>query len=384
MGQKKCTVPWSIDLEIDNDLPGVKKKKSGRGYDIDCPFCGKKRKFHVDPVKGLARCNYCDEGFNSITLRAKLRGITNKQAYRELKSIYRGIPVNKKEVYKPKEMSVEKVPAKSEMLNRVYTSLLQELTLSERHLNDLKKRGLSEEDIQRIGYKTMPVIGKRMLGKKIYFLNNLSQLPENVGIPGFYDLQEGGKMVIRKNSIMCPIRELNGKICGFQLRNNNLSKNASKEQKEGFVKYTSFSSSEKKTGCSTSGANNIHFAGDWSKIPETVNLTEGVIKADVAACLSKKPFMGLTGVNNVSQLAKWLKYLKSHGTSKVNICVDMDYREKKEVAKALNKIKEIILSAGMTYQLIEWPTQIDGYPEELKGIDDFLLAKKTLKGDFEV
>ena len=50
----------------------------------------------------------------------------------------------------------------------------------------------------------------------------------------------------------------------------------------------------------------------------------------------------------------------------------MDYREKKEVASALESIKEIIDRAGLTYTIVNWP-------EKYKGIDDFLLARRSLK-----
>ena len=47
----------------------------------------------------------------------------------------------------------------------------------------------------------------------------------------------------------------------------------------------------------------------------------------------------------------------------------MDYREKKEVKKALDDFKKKVKDAGLEYKMFEWPV-------EYKGLDDFLLARK--------
>ena len=113
-----------------------------------------------------------------------------------------------------------------------------------------------------------------------------------------------------------------------------------------YKKYSWYSSSEKDTGCGVSGCENIHFAGDWSTIPKACCITEGILKSDIAAYLSGKPFIGLVGVNNVGQLVKVLTYLAERGLESVYIYVDMDYRDKREVQKALDNIKKKINQSG--------------------------------------
>ena len=104
-----------------------------------------------------------------------------------------------------------------------------------------------------------------------------------------------------------------------------------------------------------------------------INLTEGALKADVASALSGKPFMGITGVNNISQLGSELSYLHGYGARKVNVSLDMDYREKTEVKKAMEKIIEIIKKEGYEYHVVTWD-------ETYKGVDDYLLARVKARG----
>jgi len=52
---------------------------------------------------------------------------------------------------------------------------------------------------------------------------------------------------------------------------------------------------------------------------------------------------------------------------KVVIAVDMDYRDKPQVANALENIKEIISGVGLDYETFNWDPKY-------KGIDDYFLA----------
>ena len=65
-----------------------------------------------------------------------------------------------------------------------------------------------------------------------------------------------------------------------------------------------------------------------------------------------------------------LQKLKDWGTGLKNvvIAVDMDYREKPQVAAAMRKIEKIISDVGLQYTVFKWDPQY-------KGIDDYYLAK---------
>ena len=189
-------------------------------------------------------------------------------------------------------------------------------------------------------------------------------------IPGMYRVNDSIRIVRRSNKSISgyfvPVKDCYGRISGMQIRYDNLPENATEKQIENYHKYAWYSSSEKETGCPVTGIENVHhtFTVDGAA-PKTVYLTEGCLKADIASAISGKPFIALIGVNNVSQLPQELKYLKENGTQLIKVAVDMDYRDKPNVAKALANIMQIIGEAGLESVLLTWPS-------EYKGIDDFL------------
>ena len=110
------------------------------------------------------------------------------------------------------------------------------------------------------------------------------------------------------------------------------------------------------------------------KTPESLILTEGVLKADITSRLAGRikdkdpvPVLGLVGVYNTENLAFELTKLKEHGMKHVVIAVDMDYLEKPQVASAMQNIHEIVEGVGLTCEDFRWK-------KEYKGIDDYLLA----------
>ena len=162
----------------------------------------------------------------------------------------------------------------------------------------------------------------------------------------------------------------------FELRSNDLPKNASERAKEKFTRYKRFSSSEEKYGVSTSGGDSIHHAGfdfESETTPKVVTLTEGALKATVASILAgNKPFIALLGVKNQSQLPDECRWLKEHGTERINIAFDMDYKTNEVVKQALNDAIQTILAAGLTVNHQPWPP-------EYKGVDDYLAARRAYK-----
>ena len=60
-----------------------------REVEASCPFCGDhgKGKYHLslNTVTDQFRCNLCGARGNSVTLYAQLNGVSNKQAFQELR-----------------------------------------------------------------------------------------------------------------------------------------------------------------------------------------------------------------------------------------------------------------------------------------------------------
>ena len=364
---KEFTLPFGIDFVIKQDLanrPDFQSWKApGNSYDITCPFCNTKRKMNINTSKNVAKCNKCGcgSGYNTITLHAALTGLDNKESYKDLMNRWNGLGSDVKVQYQNSSTAqpAGNEPAAIEIRDKVYRRLLSKLTLSEKHHEDLLRRGLNEDQITSGMYKTVPAIGLHSLAyEAVYDSGAIKDLSTHKywGIPGFVDIKDPNKISLRgrKNGYFVPVLNKDGLISGMQIRYDNLPENASDKEKELYKKYSWYSSSEKDSGCGVTGCENIHFAGDWKSNVETINLTEGVLKADIASALSGKPFLGLVGVNNIRQLKETLEKMMSLGTSNVNLYVDMDYRYKKEVAQALISIRREINSAGHhNYLVIE-------------------------------
>ena len=386
--------PFGIEFVIGLDMPEKRKYRSVRSSqaDYDCPFCNKQRKFHADLQKGVFRCNACNENGGITKLHMRLCNFPDtRTAAADLYRKWTRLTEDERKAVIERKEAVSTAPDISSattisVRDKVYRSLLSLLSLSDDHRKDLLKRGLSEDEIEKRLYRTVPAIGFETFAEKSLAmsgtfnqksaedsLNLWRQIFMQKGsvIPGYYSYDNKIRLVKRKSGYYVPVIDRNGLISGLQIRYDNLSENASEKQRESYHKYCWFSSSEKDTGCSVTGIQQIHYTGfpEGEKIPKEVYLTEGALKADIASYLSGEPFIALIGVNNVSQLALNLQCLKEHGTSRINVCVDMDYREKSEVQNALNTILDIIQKSGLACTVLTWD-------ESFKGIDDFLLAKK--------
>ena len=361
--KKEFVLPFGIDFVVQQDLGSIEGFKTWRAnnssYDINCPFCGGKRKMNINTAKDLARCNKCGggNGYNRITLHAALTGLNNKEAYKDLMQRWNGLGSDVQVKFQNNSSTYTQAgnePADIYVRDMVYRKLLSKLSLSDRHREDLIKRGLNGEQIIEGMYKTVPVVGLHTLAYEAVFETDAwKELEKHKywGIPGFVDVKDRQKISLRgrKNGYFVPVKNRDGLISGMQIRYDNLPDTASDKEKEAYKKYSWYSSSEKDTGCGVTGCENIHYAGDWKNLSgDSVNLTEGVLKSDIASALSGKPFMGLVGVNNIRQLGDNLFKLQYfYKISNVILYIDMDYKDKPEVAAALLSIKRTINSVGV-------------------------------------
>lgn len=393
---------FPIDWVIDQDLTDVKKFKTYTGYTINCPFCGnKKHKFDVNVAKNRARCNACGKGVNSLQLHALLCGIDTKTAYRDLWDRYKGLPSDKKVQLESAAINYKEEEVTPLWLrNVVYRAFLDQLSLSDDHRENLRRRGLSDKAIDAIGYKDAPeeeidlhdVIWKLCSTNKEvekYFRKH------DVRISGLYDLKTAApKAVARKSGILCPIIIKNphrsddyvdgnqwdeeNLISGFQIRY---------DDAPGTKRYVYYTSLEQETGCGFTGYESIHFRLPDSffdletklferPVLKRVVLTEGCLKADVASYLSEDmPFIAVLGVSNQRLLESACKLLKrKYSTEEIILAFDQDYEDNKNVEGALLEAKKKIVSAGLDFSECHWHKE---YKENgIKGIDDLLLFKK--------
>lgn len=346
------------------------RRPSPQGVYVDCPICNDKRgKMHVNSQNDTWRCNYCDESGGMLSLYAKLHNISTRDAYREIRdAMLNGVCLSDYAVKYPDKPKVETVPdtpmADITVRHKTYTAFLSMLTLSKEHRKHLQTvRGLPDEQIEKLGYKsTPPFYMCRALANRL--LQNGCQLE---GVPGFY--QKDGQWTIASSTltagILIPARTREGYISGFQIRLDVPLKNDDDPPEKQGAKYIWFSSAGKPKG--TSSGSPAHFVGD----PDAgvVYITEGLLKSDIAHYLMNRSFAATAGVNNMAQLELLLKQLAENGTHTLIETEDMDKYRNEASSKGALKVYQLAKKYGMVCRGLNWNPNY-------KGVDDWQLALK--------
>ncbi|MFR0798006.1 MAG: hypothetical protein ACLSHJ_04220 [Oscillospiraceae bacterium] len=150
--------------------------------EASCPFCGDrgvgKHHLSLNTDTDQYRCNLCGAHGNSVSLYARLKGMSNKEAYLELVEETKVYPMPQT----PPPQTQERQPAALQQRHAAYSDMLDHLTLLDRHGENLLERGLSEERIRENGYKSMPETerGRRLIADLLRSCGH-----ELSGLPGF-------------------------------------------------------------------------------------------------------------------------------------------------------------------------------------------------------
>ena len=373
------------------------RHKNSSSMDVNCPFCGEtKGKMNVNPQKNVFRCNRCDASGGMLELYGRLHGVSSAEANRQIrealgKGEYRADyqVVHKEE---PEEIFNAEL-ADADVIDRTYQEMLSLLTLNDKHQEDLKKRGLTEEQIKIQRYRSVPLFGIKNMVQKL-----LESGQTVKGVPGFYEDQDG-KWTINftsKNSgILIPIRSMEGKIQGFQIRLDQVMEGR---------KYIWLSSVKFQNGVSSGSP--VHVIGNLDA--EQIYLTEGALKGTIAHYLSEDTFICVAGVNQYRNLKPVLEMLKSRKLQHLYEAYDMDKKmkvycdgdsekckacqrkpatfycphkmQKRQILQnACRKVYEICSGLSISMSRMVW--DMDSYGEwngQIKGIDDYYyVLKKT-------
>lgn len=354
------------------------RRKSQDGVYTDCPFCGDKRgKMKINYEMNVWRCNYCNVGGGMLKLYAMAHNITTSEANREIcDTIINGDCFNNwspsTPIIKPEHKKVQKTPlADIPTIHKTLTGLLGMLKLSEQHREHLRvKRGLTDEEIDRLGYKSTP---------KFYMCKPLtdrliSQGYTVEGVPGFY-VKDGHWTVNFStilSGILLPVKGVDGLIRGCQIRLDVPLKNDDDPTEKLGAKYVWHSSAGKERG--VSACNPVHYVGVSN--PRVVYLTEGILKADIAHFLMDRNFLAVAGINNYAGLEMALSYLSNNGTQVIIAAPDMDRFRNINVSNGVSKIGVMVRKHGMDFRMLYWNPNY-------KGIDDWQLALKKKSAEKE-
>ena len=354
----------------------IRRRQANSVY-VDCPFCGDRRgKMNVNFVKNVWRCNYCDEHGGMLALYARLNNTTTSDAYWEIgealcndfhrerpNSGYEmagnqqagtGSPVSGTQTdlagyeRRGELKTVQQAErASGQEIHQTLSLLLAMLPLQPAHRNHLHspKRGLSDEQIDRIGFKsTPPPFLCRSITERL-----MKQGCKVEGVPGFY-LDDSGRWTMnfyRKNAgILIPAVGYDGMIHGLQILLDSPLKQKDDPPDKSGAKYIWFSSSSKNMGV-TSGSP-VHFIGNPSA--RVVYVIEGLLKADISHCLTNRTFAAIAGANNTSQLDTLCALLAQNGTEEIIEAHDMDKYSKYSFATISWKSMQGALSNYNRYQ----------------------------------
>ena len=218
-------------------LLGVQRLSGGNedSYNVVCPFCGDERgKCNFIVIKNgklvnVYHCFHCGAGGNMLTLYADLNGIYGENRYqRAYWKIQEELPMGMQECKlrekrvllrekRCKEQLAE--PADYEKRDTVYREMLKLLKLSYRHKEDLRRRGLTEDEIsrmERLGYKSTCAEDSVAVARRLMKSGcNLE------GVPGFFVNRNGDWEIAfyKKNSgYLCPVWSFDGRLTAFQIR----------------------------------------------------------------------------------------------------------------------------------------------------------------------
>ena len=239
------------------------------------------------------------------------------------------------------------------ILDRVYRELLAALPLLPSHCQALRHRGLADVEILRRRYRTLPIAGRAALAKRL-----VAQIGADLcaQVPGFYRAKGNGQCwwsLAGAAGLIIPVRDLDGHIVALKVRADNPGEGP---------KYSTISAA-KHDGPSPGAP--VHVPMHHGVCGDTVRLTEGELKADIATVLSDTLTIALPGV---AMWRKALRVLQNLQPSRVLLAFDADWRTNPHVAQALGQAAFALVALGYTVEVEAWELALG------KGIDDVLAA----------
>lgn len=391
MGSYPDEFPFGI-MEVVNLLNLRIRRQQANSVYVDCPFCGDRRgRMNVNFAKNVWRCNHCDAHGGMLALYAELNHTTTSDAYWE---IAEALCDNIQEEHarsgnEAQQRPASPCPSTSEAwaapaghssserktvpqsnkaspaeIHQTLSLLLAQLTLRPAHREHLRspKRGLSDEQIDALGFKsTPPPFLCRSITERL-----IKQGCKVQGVPGFY--QDGGghwtmAFCQKTAGILIPAIGFDGMLQGFQIKLDIPLKNKDDPPEKPGAKYIWFSSSSKKGG--TGSGSPVHLAGNPSA--RVVYVIEGLLKADISHCLTGRTFAAIAGANNTSPLDAMFALLAQSGTEEIIEAHDMDKYNNKMTMAGASKIYLMAQKHGMNCRRLTWNPNY-------KGFDDWQLA----------
>ncbi len=356
------------------NLLGIPKpqKSSGYEYQVKCPVCGteknSRKTLYINLKEDVFHCFKCNCAGRTTGLYLLFKGMDDTPENRKL--AYKNITEGVRSPFYTKPQKPENIIqteiASVDVRHKTYSTLLSYLNLEPNHRQNLLNRGITNDDIEHLGYKSLSAKSPKDIYKKLLDAGCVLE-----GVPGFYKDGDNNWAIadVTSSGILIPFKNIEGKITGLQKRLDVTTKG----------KFRWFSSSSYNYG--TKAENAIHIVGS----PNTplVIVTEGGMKADIINLLSNKTVVAVSGVNSIKGLQNLIEDLRdNHGLSVLKLAFDMDFLTNEQVEKAYNSLVSMVESTGVKYHKLVWDPAYKGLDDFLKHIKDTKQCK--LVGDKQV
>ena len=339
-------------------LPIPQPPHGRSAYNIPCPLCDRpgtrEKHLNINLKRNVYRCPKCGQFQGGVfDLYAYYMGIPRDKVLEDITArLHGGSPIpsgsgGSRKKLQPPLMKPQASLAPLEERDRVYRALLSRLTLAPDHRENLLRRGLTDEAIERLGYKSTPVVGFHALAQSL-----LDEGYTLFGVPGFYRDEDGRwTMAVWRRGILIPGTYL-GKIQGFQIRLDNKMKKGGK--------FLTFSSRDELDGAM--GENWCHLVGP---VRERILLIEGYMKADIVNYFTGQTMLAIPGVTSLQHLEAALRDLIPLGVRHVMTCFDMDYLKNWHVENAYRNLVALLGKQDITFGTYLW------VPDH-NGLDDYI------------
>jgi len=341
-----------IKFHMSDILPLLPIEQPGgnrSSYYIPCPCCDGDKKYNghlnINLAKNVFRCPRCNFSGGVLDLYSFYFNIGRDEAIKAITAklrIYETDPGIKPKIIRQPEPAIKEYPlADVDTRDATYTALLNKLSLASDHKENLLKRGLSEDIIDKKRYRTTPVFGWQAIARKLQ-----DEGLYLAGVPGFY--REGnGKWTFAeiKRGILIPVRDIRGRIQGLQVRRDNTERR----------KFRWISSGERNDGCRAEGW--THLSGE---IHEKILLIEGPMKADVVNHLTGMTALSVPGVNSLTQLQSTLTELTALGVKRVMTAFDMDMMKNFYVQSGYRALLHMLDGVGLEFGTYLWNPYYNG------------------------
>ena len=242
------------------------------------------------------------------------------------------------------------------LLDEVYSFLLEQSPLDETRIKSLAQRGLSRDLALALqfGYIGSTQKLSHLQSKTVEkFGNRLASIPgfvrNNAGLVTFIGSDLKGLLV--------PMRDLEGRVVALKTR-----------RSSGTPKYLIWSSPSAKAFTT------LHFPLGFNPKAETVRITEGEIKADLA---QYKTNISTLSISGVTQWRESLDVLEQIKPKKILIAFDYkDILEKPQIKQTLWEFGHELTSMGYDVGVETWKDT------SCKGIDDALVENQEIVVDW--